>query len=80
MANLTIKGLPDRLYRRLKRRAARHRRSLNSEVIVCLEQVINVTTIDPESWLASADRLRKRLALTPVTESALRKAKASGRP
>ena len=80
MPNLTIKGVPQRLYLRLKRRAARHRRSLNSEVIICLEQAVDAALIDPESWLASVDRLRERLSLTPLTESALRKAKATGRP
>ena len=79
MPNLTIKGLPAALYQRLKRRAAKHRRSLNSEVIVCLEQATNVPTLDPEAWLAGAARLRKRLDLSPVSEGTLRRAKAIGR-
>ena len=37
MPTLTIKGMPDALYRRLKRRAAEHRRSLNGEILYCLE-------------------------------------------
>ncbi|MCK4414436.1 MAG: Arc family DNA-binding protein [Candidatus Eisenbacteria sp.] len=80
MPSLTIKGLPEKLYQRLKRRAAKHRRSLNSEVIVCLEQATSVPTLDPEAWLAGADRLRRKLALSPVSEQSLRRAKASGRP
>jgi len=80
MPNLTIKGLPENLYLRLKRRAAKHRRSLNREVIVCLEQATNVPTLDPEAWLAGADRLRKQLGLSPVSERSLRRSKASGRP
>lgn len=80
MPTLTIKGLPEILYRRLKRRAARHRRSLNSEVILCLEQATNLPIIDPETWLLEVDRLRDRLALTPLTDSALRRMKAAGRP
>ena len=79
MPNLTIKGLPQRLYERLKQRAASHRRSLNSEVIVCLEQATNVPTLDPEAWLAETDRLRRRLALSPLTEKSLRRAKRTGR-
>ncbi|MDQ3254247.1 MAG: Arc family DNA-binding protein, partial [Acidobacteriota bacterium] len=34
MATLTIKNLPDDLYQQLKRTAAQHRRSINSEVII----------------------------------------------
>ena len=80
MPNLTIKGIPEELYRQLKHRAARHRRSLNSEVIWCLEHAASLTTVDPEAWLVKADQLRTRLGLTPVTESSLKEAKTAGRP
>ena len=36
MPNLTIKNLPREVHERLKRQAARHRRSLNQEVVVIL--------------------------------------------
>jgi len=79
MPNLTIKGIPEELYQQLKRRAARHRRSLNGEIIYCLEQATGLTTVEPEAWLANADRLRTRLGLTPVTEAFLREVKNEGR-
>jgi len=31
MATVTVKGIPDQLYKRLKKRAAENRRSINSE-------------------------------------------------
>lgn len=37
---LTLKNIPDEVYERLKASAAAHRRSLNSEAIVCLESVL----------------------------------------
>jgi len=77
---LTIKGLPDALYRRLKERAEAHRRSLNREVIVCLEQATTLPEGDPQTWLADAAQLRTRLALPPLTEARLRRAKTAGRP
>ena len=80
MPNLTIKGIPEELYKKLKKRAGRHRRSLNSEVICCLEHAASLATVDPEAWLVNADRLRNRLGLTPVTEEFLREAKTVGRP
>jgi plasmid stability protein len=40
MPTLTIKGLPDPLYPRLKQQAEAHRRSLNREIIVCLERAV----------------------------------------
>ncbi|MBW1896905.1 MAG: Arc family DNA-binding protein [Deltaproteobacteria bacterium] len=80
MTNLTIKGIPEKLYKQLKTRAIRQRRSLNSEIIHCLELASSLSPLNPDSWLASADRLRTRLALTPVTEESLREAKTTGRP
>jgi plasmid stability protein len=38
MATMTIKDIPDSVHRQLKRQAVRHHRSLNQEVIVCLER------------------------------------------
>ncbi|MEA3441264.1 MAG: Arc family DNA-binding protein, partial [Chloroflexota bacterium] len=40
MPTLTVKNIPDDLYAQLKRYAAMNRRSLNSEIIVCIERVI----------------------------------------
>ncbi len=37
---LTLKNIPDDVYERLKDSADLHRRSLNSEAIVCLESVL----------------------------------------
>ena len=80
MPTLTIKGIPEVLYRRLRQRAEAHRRSLNREIIVALEQATNLPTIDPETWLAEADQLRARLDLPALTEARLRSRKAAGRP
>jgi plasmid stability protein len=35
--NLTLKGVPDEVYKRLKTSATVNHRSLNSEIIACLE-------------------------------------------
>lgn len=37
---MTLKNIPDELYEKLKLAAEAHRRSLNSEAIVCLETVL----------------------------------------
>ena len=79
MASITIRKVPKDLYERLKRAAAAHRRSINSEVIVSLERVLEPAG-DPDEFLARADALRERLALPPLTARVLREAKAAGRP
>ena len=40
MPSITVKSIPDELYERIKQSAAEHRRSINKEVIICLERHI----------------------------------------
>jgi plasmid stability protein len=54
---LTLKNIPDEIYQRLKSSAALHRRSLNSEAIVCLETALLGSRKTPEARL---DQIRKR--------------------
>jgi antitoxin FitA len=41
MPSITVKNIPEDLYKRLKLRAAANHRSINSEIIVCIEQVVD---------------------------------------
>lgn len=58
---LTLKNIPDEVYQRLKASAEAHRRSLNSEAIVCLESVLLPGRMDPSERLARARALRAEL-------------------
>lgn len=58
MATLTIKNLPDRLYQRLKETARRHRRSINSEAIVRLEQALQHVEPNEEELIRRIRALR----------------------
>ncbi len=80
MATLTIKKVPDPLVRRLKVRAARHRRSLNLEVITCLETVARAAPVDAEALLAGARTVRRAPARLRLTDRTLTALKARGRP
>jgi predicted HicB family RNase H-like nuclease len=53
------KNIPPELHERLKEAAEAHRRSLNREVIACLEQVVRAQRVDPEALIARARRLRE---------------------
>jgi plasmid stability protein len=79
MASLTIKNVPERLVRRLKRQASAHRRSLNLEVIACLEQATQSVPVDPETLLARIRAIRVEPRI-PVTDRLLAELKAEGRP
>jgi plasmid stability protein len=56
--NLTLKNIPDELYDRLKASAEAHRRSLNSEAIVCLEAVLLSARMPAAERLSRARALR----------------------
>jgi plasmid stability protein len=58
---LTLKNIPDDVYQRLKASAETHRRSLNSEAIVCLETVLLPGRMDPGERIARARTLRASL-------------------
>jgi plasmid stability protein len=61
---LTLKNIPDDVYERLKASAETHRRSLNSEAIVCLEAVLLPGRISPVERIARARALRAALPKT----------------
>ena len=58
---LTLKNIPDEVYLRLKASAQSHRRSLNSEAIVCLESVLLPERASAEEVIATARALRESL-------------------
>lgn len=80
MATLTIKNISDRVVKRLKARAVQHHRSLNYEVIVCLEVAAQATPVDPDSFLARVRSLRQRPANLRLTDRTLAQLKTAGRP
>lgn len=80
MATLTIKNIPQLLVEKLKRQAAIHRRSLNHEVIRCLEQADESVPLDPENILVRARAVRRVPAKRHLTDRTLLALKAEGRP
>lgn len=62
MATVTVKNIPDELYGRLKAAATRNRRSINSEIIVCIEERLSQQKVPAPQIL---DRLRSLRAAMP---------------
>lgn len=59
--SITIKGLPPELHRALKARATRHGRSLNKEIIQCLQMVVCPSRrADVEAELAEVREMHRR--------------------
>ncbi len=61
-ATLTLKNIPNDIYTRLKQSAVAHRRSLNREVLVCLESVVVTKKVSPQQMLAEIQAGRAELA------------------
>lgn len=76
---LTLKNIPDAVYERLKSAAEMHRRSLNSEAIVCLEAVLLPTKLAPSERLARARELRAALPKQEFVHDDIDAAKREGR-
>ncbi|HEB77054.1 MAG TPA: Arc family DNA-binding protein [Methylothermaceae bacterium] len=80
MATLTLKNIPDDLYRRLKAAAKAHHRSVNSELIHCLEVLLRPRPISPEERLERLRRIRPRIPQDAVSPEEIRQAIDEGRP
>lgn len=80
MATITIKNIPDDLYKELKERAARNRRSINNELITLIEQAFQSYRPSPEEIEAEARRLREMTAHYHLTNEELNEWKNKGRP
>ena len=77
--SLTLKNIPEAVYERLKASALAHRRSLNSEAIVCLEAMLLPARIDPGERLARARDLRASLGSVKFKVKDIQALKAEGR-
>ena len=80
MPSMTIKSIPNPIYRSLKRSASAHHRSLNGEAIACLEQSLGLIKIAPETVLGKIDAIRNSLTAVKLNDSILRTARSDGRP
>jgi antitoxin FitA len=80
MVTITIKNIPDELYVRLKAHAKANRRSINSEIILCIERAVRSQHLDVDEMLASARILREKTRGYAISDDELEQAKDEGRP
>lgn len=80
LRTLTLTNIPDELYQRLKASARAHRRSLNREVIACLESVLLPERPPVSERLARASALRAGLGKATFRPEDIDAYKREGRP
>ena len=61
MPSITIKCVAPALHQRLKDAAIRHRRSLQNEIVTCLEKYVDQLPRPKVELLAEAEALRSKL-------------------
>ncbi len=79
MATFTVKNIPVDLYEELKRSAHLNHRSVNSEIIACIERAILSQPINPDLLLANARVLREKTASYVITDDEFSQIKNEGR-
>jgi antitoxin FitA len=79
MPTITLKNIPTDLYERLKQVAAANHRSINSEVIVCLERAYYPRQVDVVGILERARKLRELTNGYVITDEEINRLKREGR-
>jgi plasmid stability protein len=79
MPSFTVKNIPDPLFEKVRAAAELHHRSINGEILACLERSFGVT-LEPAELLARASQLRAQFKGPPLTWDEIQAAKVKGRP
>lgn len=80
MANLSLKNIPDDLYKSLKAAAEANHRSINGELIALLENSLTPRRRSVRTILDSARILRQSITGGPFDSAEIDDFKRSGRP
>jgi plasmid stability protein len=79
MSSITIKNIPEEVYSKVRHQAKAHHRSINSEIINCLEKTVQAKKATSENILQEARRLRAK-AKGSFSSEEIEKAINQGRP
>ena len=79
MPTITVKNIPADIYEKLKKSAETSRRSINSEIIACIERAVRSQPINPDLLLTRARKLRGKTSSHPITADEFNQAKTAGR-
>jgi len=80
MATITVKGIPDKIYNRLKVAAETNRRSMNSEIISLIEQSLMSRRVPARKILERVQRLHDSFDGKTFDNERFEKARRAGRP
>lgn len=78
MPTITLKGIPSILHWELKKRAEINKRSLNNEILVCLESFLGLRNIEKNSHLEEIREFRRTIK-SRISNDLINDLKAEGR-
>jgi plasmid stability protein len=78
MATITLKNVPREVHFNIKKRAEKNHRSINGEIIACLEKILGLCEEEADSILAKMEEAHKGLKFK-VTLKEVQEAKIEGR-
>lgn len=79
MASITVKNIPQELYKKLKIVASMNHRSLNGEIINCLESVLTPRQLSVAEKLSRAKKIRAQISTDVFDPDEIKKAIEEGR-
>lgn len=79
MPTITVENVPPDLYERLKQHAEVHQRSIDREIIACIESAISEPKVHPKDILRRARKLREKTEGYVIADDEFTQAKVSGR-
>ncbi len=78
MSTITLKSIPPFLHFELKKRAELNKRSLNNEILVCLESFLGFRNIDKNQYLEEVRNFRNSIK-SKITQDMIDDLKNVGR-
>ena len=79
MHSITIKNIPTDLYDKLKIKARENRRSINNEVINCLDRSLKSRQIDADEFISKIEFIHNKYKLPKITAKNLKEGIKEGR-
>ena len=78
MTTITLKNVPATIHRAIKRRAEHNRRSINSEILLCLEKILGLSPDESKELLLQVEVAHKGLNFK-ISQAEIKKAIVEGR-
>ena len=78
MSTITLKSIPPFLHVELKKRAELNKRSLNNEILICLESFLGFRNVDKNQYLEEVRNFKKSIK-TKITQDLIDELKNVGR-